>query len=121
MGSGKKVLIVEDESLTAMALAAYLRNEGYDVLGLSATGEEAVRKSREDAPEIIFMDIRLAGEMDGIEAAEIISRERTVSFVFITGHSSQAPLKRVSAGAIAGYLTKPIDFSTIPGILSNIP
>ncbi len=115
----KKVLIVEDESLIAMALAAYLRREGYAVLGLSATGEEAVEKSREEHPDIIFMDIRLAGEMDGIQAAEIISRERNVFIIFMTGHSTQDPVERVAAGA--GCLTKPIDFSAIPGILSRIP
>jgi CheY-like chemotaxis protein len=114
MSGPKRVLIVEDESLIAMALAAYLQREGYAVLELSATGEEAVKKSREERPDIIIMDIRLAGEMDGIEAAEIISRERNVFIIFMTGYSARAPEERVAV------LTKPIDFSALRGILSRI-
>ncbi|MGO9411670.1 MAG: response regulator [Spirochaetia bacterium] len=120
MDSAKRILIVEDEALTAMALGAYLRREGYEVVGFSATGEEAVQKAREDHPDIVFMDIRLAGRMDGIEAAEAISREERVAFVFMTGHSTQAAVERVAGVALVGYLTKPIDFSDIRGVLSRL-
>jgi len=103
-----------------MALSAYLRREGYDVIGFSATGEEALQRARDGHPDMVFMDIRLAGEMDGIETAEAISREGRVSFVFMTGHSTLAAVERVGAVAPAGYLTKPIDFSDIGGILSRL-
>ena len=120
MDSRKRVLIVEDESLTAMALASYLQGIGYKVLGLSATGEDAVLKAKTVRPDIIFMDVRLAGKMDGIEAAEIIARAEPVSIVFMTGYSTQAVIERAAAHAPAGYLVKPIDFSDINGILSRI-
>lgn len=120
MSSAKKVLIVEDESLTAMALGAYLRRGGYEVVGFSATGEEALQRARSDHPDIIFMDIRLAGKMDGIEAAEAISREGRVSIVFMTGHTAEESTQRLGAGVSAGHLTKPIDFSDIDGILARI-
>jgi len=120
MDSAKRILIVEDESLTAMALGAYLQGQGYEVVGFSATGEEAVQTAKEKNPDVIFMDVRLAGKMDGIEAAEIISREERVSIIFMTGHSTQAVIERVAAIALAGYLIKPIDFSDISRILSRI-
>ena len=120
MPSAKKVLIVEDESLTAMALGAYLRGEGYDVVGLSATGEEALQRARNDHPDIIFMDIRLAGKMDGIEAAEAISREGRFPIVFMTGHTIEESTPRLGALVSAGYLTKPISFSDIDGILARV-
>jgi len=120
MDSAKRVLIVEDESLTAMALGAYLEDLGYELVGFSATGEDAVQKANENTPDIIFMDLRLAGKMDGLEAAEIISRETRASIVFMTGHSTQAVIERVAALALAGYLIKPIDFSDINRILARI-
>jgi CheY-like chemotaxis protein len=120
MDSGKRVLIVEDESLTAMALSLYLQGLGYEVLDYSATGEEAVQRARAEHPDIIFMDISLAGKMDGIEAAELIAGGEQVSIVFMTGLATQAITERVSAQGLAGYLVKPIDFAEINGILSRI-
>ncbi len=120
MDSGKRVLIVEDESLTAMALDSHLRRMGYEVLGFSATGEDAVLKAKRERPDIIFMDVRLAGKMDGIEAAEIIPRGVRAAIVFMTGYSTPAVIERAAAHAPAGYLVKPIDFSDINGILSKM-
>ncbi len=120
MGKGKRVLIVEDESLTAMALSLYLRGMGYEVLGFSATGEEAVQRASVEHPDIVFMDVSLAGKMDGIEAAGLIAGGKRVSIIFMTGLSTQAITERVSVQSRAGYLVKPIDFSEINGILSGI-
>src|SRR5208283_4464304 len=117
MGKGKRVLIVEDESLTAMALRLHLQGMGYEVLDFSATGEEAVQRARMERPDIVFMDVSLAGKMDGIEAAELIAGEERVSIVFMTGLTTQAMTQRVAVHGLAGYLVKPIDFAEINGIL----
>jgi two-component system, response regulator PdtaR len=120
MGRGKKVLIVEDESLTAMALSLHLQGMGYEVLGFSATGEEAVQRAQLEHPDIVFMDVSLAGKMDGIEAARLIARAEQVSIVLMTGFSTQEMTERVAVNSLAGYLVKPIDFAEISGILSRI-
>jgi hypothetical protein len=71
MDNAKKVLIVEDETLTAMAIQAYIEERGYRVVGLSASGEDAVRQAKEEEPDLILMDFRLAGRMDGMEGVGI--------------------------------------------------
>ena len=66
------ILIVEDEFIVAEDLANKVRHLGYDVVGTTSTGEEAVELARRHKPALVLMDIRLAGVMDGIEAAQVI-------------------------------------------------
>ena len=120
MDRPKKVLIVEDETMTAMALASRLRDLGCAVIDLTATGEEAVRKAKAERPDIVFMDVNLPGDMDGIETAEIIAKSVPASIVFISGYSSKAAHDRAVACSPAAFLVKPFDFSAIGGILASI-
>ena len=68
------ILIVEDEAIVAADLAGKLEQLGYEVVGTAAKGEEAVESACRLKPEVVLMDIRLKGAMDGIEAAEAILR-----------------------------------------------
>lgn len=120
MDKSRKVLIVEDETLTALALSSYLRDLGCQVLDLSATGEEAIQTARAQKPDIVFMDVNLQGKMDGIEAAGIIAQGGPISIVFITGYSNKSIFDRAAAHAPAAYLVKPFDFSAIDEILASI-
>ena len=114
------MLIVEDETLTAMAMEAYIEERGYRVAGLCATGEDAVRKAREEEPDLILMDFRLAGRMNGIEAAMIIEAERRTPIAIISGYSERIVLEAASGYEPAAYLSKPIDFDDIESILGSI-
>ena len=73
--SNPSILIVEDEAIVAEDLASKVRQLGYDVAGITATGEEAIELARQQRPSLVLMDIRLAGAMDGIEAAQGINRD----------------------------------------------
>ena len=68
----ERILIVEDEVIIAMEMESSLQGLGYEVTSIVDTGEKAIEKAGEDKPGIILMDIRIKGEMDGIEAAEVI-------------------------------------------------
>jgi CheY-like chemotaxis protein len=120
MKKAKKVLIVEDETLTAMAIEAYVEEKGYRVAGLCATGEDAVRKAREEEPDLILMDFRLAGRMNGIEAAMLIQAERRTPIAIISGYAERIVLEEAKGYEPAAYLSKPIDFADIDGILGSI-
>ncbi len=117
---GRKVLVVDDEAMAAMALGAYLEDLGYEVLDFPATGEEAIRIADAEDPAIVFMDVNLPGGMDGIEAAERIKSRGPVSIVFMTGYSSQSVGQRASALSPLAFLVKPFDFSAIDGILASL-
>jgi PAS domain S-box-containing protein len=102
-----RILVVEDERIVAMDLAATLQELGYDVVGMATRGEDAVQRAHELQPELILMDVRLAGSLDGIQAAEIIHRSCDVPVVYLTAHSDNETLRRAAATAASGYLVKP--------------
>jgi signal transduction histidine kinase/DNA-binding response OmpR family regulator len=103
------MLVVEDEAIVAADLAGKLARLGYQISGTTGVAEEAVELARERRPDLILMDIHLAGEMDGIEAAEIIRREYDVPVIFLTAHSDRATLERAKLAEPFGYLLKPFD------------
>ena len=67
-----RILIVEDEAIIAMEMENQLQGLGYEVTSIVDTGENAIKKAEEDKPDLMLMDIRIKGEMDGIAAAEAI-------------------------------------------------
>ena len=88
------ILIVEDEVIIAADIANKLRRLGYEVVGLTDTGEEAVEISRQLRPSLVLMDIRLAGAMDGIAAADEIRQECQLPVVFLSAHSDKRTVQR---------------------------
>lgn len=101
------ILIVEDEVVTAMALERSVRKMGYDVEGPVDTGEAAVSAARDKHLDLVLMDIRLRGEMDGTKAASIIRDELDVPVVYLTAYSDQETLQRAKVATPYGYLVKP--------------
>jgi len=79
-----RILIVEDDMLIAMDLQATLEDLGYHVVLCVPTGEEAIQKTEECFPDLIIMDVRLAGRMDGISAAKVIKANYNIPVVFVT-------------------------------------
>lgn len=118
-GIQRTLLVVEDEVLVAMALERDLRIAGFEVLGRAATGEGAIQFAADRGPDIILMDIRLAGEMDGVEAARIIKSRNDVSIIFMTGYSDADSRTRASAVKPLAYLNKPVEPRTLLRILSG--
>jgi len=104
----KTVLIVEDEPIPAMELQSTLEALDYDVLGKEKKGEAALDRLETESADLILMDIRLNGEMDGIESAEKIRRTHSASIVFLTAYSDEETLEQARKIEPEGYLVKPI-------------
>jgi PAS domain S-box-containing protein len=102
-----RILIVEDERIVAMDLAGTLTELGYAVAGMAARGEDAIEQAKRLNPNLILMDVRLAGKMDGIQAAQSIREERDVPVVYLTAHSDNDTLQRAANASASGYLVKP--------------
>ena len=103
------VLIVEDEAILAAHLASKVNLLGYRAIGPVSTGEEAVDLIQLETPNIALLDIRLDGQMDGIETAVRLKRLRDIPVIFLTAHSDQETLKRASAVGPFGYILKPFE------------
>ncbi len=102
-----RILIVEDEAITAMDLAAELRGLGYEVCGTEDSAAGAIEAVERERPGLVLMDIRLGGGADGVEAARHISQSRDTAVVFLTAHSDEETLSRALAVSPYGYIVKP--------------
>jgi PAS domain S-box-containing protein len=104
-----RIMIVEDEVITAMYVEEILNGLDYDVVGTVATGEEAVELARKTAPDLVLMDIQLQGEMDGVEAAENIRAQGDSAVVYLTAGADAGILDRAKATEPFGYILKPFE------------
>ena len=104
-----KILIVEDEGIVALDLANRLRRMGYSVLATVASGELAIEKATEVCPDLVLMDIRLRGNMDGIESAEAIRTRFDIPVVYLTTLADDDTMRRAEMTHPAGYITKPFE------------
>lgn len=104
-----RILIVEDEFMIAMSLETELIEAGYDVIKIVTSGEKAVETAQIESPDVILMDIGLAGKLDGIEAAEKIqSVSPQISIIFMTGYSDMEYNKQFNKFKTLKYLIKPV-------------
>lgn len=108
-----RLLVVEDDAIVARDVQRYLEGAGFEVPTTVRTGEEAVRAARETGPDLVLMDIRLAGEMDGIEAAGIIQEERYVPVIYVSAYTDESTMERVRASASHAFLVKPFSYSEL--------
>jgi PAS domain S-box-containing protein len=104
-----RILVVEDESLVGRDIQNMLKSLGYDVLGPVATAAQAVRKARENGPDLVLMDIVLKGGADGISAAETIWDDLGIPVVYLTAYTDETTLQRAKRTGPFGYLLKPFE------------
>ena len=105
--ASESIMIVEDEIVIAMELQRKLNNLGYTVTGVVGSGEAAVETAGIAQPDLVLMDIKLAGKMDGIEAATIIHDRYHIPVVYLTAHTDEKTLQRAKLAQPFGYLVKP--------------
>ena len=107
MTSKIKIMIVEDEIITAESEKQSLEELGYSVISAVASAEKAIKKAEEDKPDLVLMDIELKGEMDGVEAAGKIHSRFDIPSLFVTAYSDDKLLKRAKIAEPFGYIIKP--------------
>ncbi|MFW6140770.1 MAG: response regulator [Acidobacteriota bacterium] len=115
-----KVLVVEDEVIVAQYLRMELEANGYEVCGYVATGEEAIQKAKKEEPDLILMDIHLAGRTDGIEAAQKILEHRKIPIIFMTGYSQMEVAAREKNLNPTRFLSKPVEVEKIITVFEDL-
>lgn len=102
-----KVVIVEDERLVAQDIANILRDEGYIICAIASDGETAIKKILEFSPDLVLLDIRIKGEIDGIDVAKFIQSYCDIPVVYLSAFSDTETLKRAQLTNPMGYVVKP--------------
>lgn len=102
-----RVIIADDESIIRMDLREMLTNLGYLVVGEAVDGRSAVNLARELKPDVAILDIKMP-DMDGIEAARILTEEKIAPVVLLTAYSQRDLVERAKEAGVVGYITKPM-------------
>lgn len=114
-----KILIVEDEAITAMDVKNRLENLDFEIVGIASRGQEAIQKTEEFKPDLVLMDIILKGDMDGIEAATEIQEHFDIPVIYLTAFSDEKTLDRVKLTKPYGFITKPINQYGLEGTIKT--
>src|ERR1051325_3053484 len=108
-----RIMIVEDERITAEHLQEILSELGYTVTAAVANAADAIREAQNTSPDLILMDIHIEGTMDGIDAARIIRERFHIPVVYLTAHAAVATLDRAKDADPLGYIVKPFQESEL--------
>ena len=111
------ILVVEDEGIVAADIKQKLNKMGYMVPAMAVSGEKAIVETGRVKPDLILMDIRLKGDMDGIEAAEQIRNLYDVPIIYLTGNADKATIDRAKQTQPFGYLVKPFNERELQAII----
>jgi CheY-like chemotaxis protein len=115
-----RILVVEDEPITALSVTRQLRRLGYEVVAHARSGCQAIQHALSHRPHVVLMDIDLQGAMDGIEAARHIQATAPISVVYMSAHADAATHERIQATTkAAGLVPKPIHLPTLRATLQQ--
>lgn len=107
MDNAVKILVVEDEMIIGAKISMQLTNLGYEVTGMLARGEEVLPHVEGNRPDIILLDVRLKGKMDGIETASLIDQHYQIPIIFLTANADETTFNRAKAIRPAAFIAKP--------------
>lgn len=114
-----KLLIVEDEVITASSLKMGLEELGYDVCPLATRGQRALDIAADEKPDIILMDVNLPGGLNGIETAQRIKETLDSKILFLTGYHDDDVISKINALKPLGYFVKPVSAARIKDLLDK--
>ena len=116
----RRILIVEDESLIAWSMQSFLKASGYNVVGIVATGEEAVQCAAREAVDMVIMDINLMGKMNGIQASRLIRQKKNIPVLFVSGNKPDEISQYLEETSVCDYLAKPVDMENLVARLHSM-
>ena len=119
--ANKKILIVEDDMIISLVVENMIKKLGHTLVGKAASGDEAIELAKEHAPDIVLMDIRLKGEMDGIEAVTQIKEFIKTEVIYLTGNSDKVNYERAKATECVDLISKPFTIGELTRSLELVP
>jgi len=115
----KEILIVEDERIIAEDLKISISEFGYKVVGIADNGTDAIKLAHKFKPDLILMDIKIKGSMNGIEAAGNILVDRKIPIIFITSYADNKSYNAIHNLDYSDYLLKPFSCSKLKKVIEN--
>ncbi|MBA7496121.1 putative transcriptional regulatory protein pdtaR [subsurface metagenome] len=113
------ILIVEDENVIAMDIQFMLENLGYKISGVVSSGEDSIKKASSMLPDLILMDIKLKGKIDGVSAANQIYKSLRIPVVYLTAYSYNTTMDRAKETMHFGFISKPFGEKELQNIIEE--
>lgn len=111
--AGQRILIVEDESILALDIEDSLLLMGYEVVGTASDAEEVLVLVKRSLPDLVLMDIRIQGSMDGIEVANCLWETYQLPIIFLTASTDETTMERIQMTPASGYVVKPFKIQAL--------
>ncbi len=115
-----RALVVEDDFILALVHRKYLEKIGVEIAGTVISGSDAVAFALKDPPDLILMDVRIEGEMDGIDAMLEIQKSNNIPVIYVTGNSEPGVLERAKQTNMKGFLIKPLHMEDLKKIIDAL-
>ena len=119
-GNKKQVLIVEDDLILSLQLEMQIKLMGYEIAGKANNATDAIEMIKEKNPDLVLMDIILAGEMDGVDAISTIRDFSDVPVLYLTGNGDEQTRRRAHASRPVAYIVKPVDMLLLKKTINEI-
>lgn len=113
------ILIVEDENIIAMDIRFMLENLGYKISGIVSSGEDSIKKAYNMLPDLILMDIKLKGNIDGVSAANQIYKSLQIPVVYLTAYLDNSTMDRAKETMHFGFISKPFEEKELQNIIEE--
>jgi CheY-like chemotaxis protein len=117
-----KILIVEDENIIALDIRFMLEDLGYMISAIVSSGEESIQKASKMKPDLVLMDIKLKGSIDGVSAGEEIYKQFRIPIVYLSAYSDQVTINRINNGKNGNpstVINKPFDEGELQSVIDN--
>ena len=114
-----RILVVEDENIIALDIKISLKNLGFCVCGIVSSGEESIEKVSALMPDLILMDIKLKGKINGIVAANEIYKNYKIPIVYLSAYGDDATIEKVRKSSEFGFVNKPFADFELEGIIKK--
>ena len=115
-----RVLIVEDDAILCFLNRKYIEFMGYEIVAVTTNGEDAIDAAKKHKPDVVLMDIRLQGDLDGIETASEITKFINVPIIYTTASSGEASRIQAAKNNMLGFCVKPIDVDELKLLLLKV-
>jgi two-component system response regulator len=116
----KKVLIVEDDFMLSMINRKYIELMGHQVVDSVTNGPDAIESAKKNGPDIILMDLRLDGEMDGIDTMKEIAKFSKAPAIYLTGNSDEEHKTRAQQTNMLAFCVKPVHFEQLQQLFAKV-
>jgi CheY-like chemotaxis protein len=114
---GLRIMVVEDEFVVALSIRDELKRMGHSVSAIASSGEEAILKARDTAPELALVDMMLEGDMDGAELAQRLRRLFGIPALLVTARADAETMRRGNLAEPLGFVFKPFDYRDLSAAL----